>query len=51
MGILNSKGEFLLNLDPDDELLGYDSLKYLYETAKKIRLILFYFLLKKITLL
>ena len=34
-GILNSKGEFVMNLDPDDELLGHNSLQYLYKTAKK----------------
>ena len=34
-GILYSKGEYLMNLDPDDEIIGYDSLQYLYETAKK----------------
>ena len=30
MGILNSSGEYLLNLDADDELEGDDSLEYLY---------------------
>ena len=35
MGILNSKSEFIMNLDPDDELLGYHSLEYLYGIVKK----------------
>ena len=35
MGILNSKGEYLMNLDPDDELEGPGNLKYLYKIAKK----------------
>ena len=30
MGILNSKGEYLMNLDPDDELSAADNLEYLY---------------------
>ena len=33
MGILNSKGKYLMNLDPDDELNGSDSLEYLYNKA------------------
>ena len=35
MGILNSKGEYLMNLDPDDELEGPDNLEFLYKRAKK----------------
>ena len=35
MGILNSKGEYLMNLDPDDELVAPDNLEYLYEIIKK----------------
>ena len=30
VGILNSSGEYLMNLDSDDELKGYNSLKNLY---------------------
>ena len=30
MGILNSRGEYLMNLDPDDEFKDNDSLEYLY---------------------
>jgi glycosyltransferase involved in cell wall biosynthesis len=35
MGILKSKGEYLINLDPDDELNSSNNLEYLYNTAKK----------------
>ena len=34
MGILNSSGEYLINLDPDDELKDNDSLEYLYNQIK-----------------
>lgn len=34
MGILNSKGEYLLSLDPDDKYQGPNNLKYLYNKAK-----------------
>ena len=37
MGILNSKGEYIMNLDPDDELEGKDNLKLLFDKAKKSR--------------
>lgn len=37
IGILNSKGEYLMNLDPDDEYVGKNSLKYLYYKAKKLK--------------
>ena len=30
MGILHSSGEYLMNFDPDDELVGEDALEYLY---------------------
>ena len=33
MGIFNSTGEFVMNLDPDDSLKGNNSLKYLYNIA------------------
>ena len=33
MGIINSTGEYLMNLDPDDELLGENSLEYLYQIS------------------
>ena len=35
MGIKNSRGEYIMNLDPDDELAGNDNLEYLYNKAKK----------------
>ena len=35
MGILNSRGEYLMNLDPDDEIHGINSLKYLFNKAKR----------------
>ena len=37
MGILNSKGEYLMNLDPDDEFEGPDNLEYLYNKAKEAK--------------
>jgi glycosyltransferase involved in cell wall biosynthesis len=49
MGILNSKGEYLMNLDPDDELEGKDNLEYLYNVANKYKLDLISFgFIKKI---
>ena len=39
MGVLNSKREYLMNLDSDDELVGSDNLEYLYNKTKKLRLI------------
>ena len=38
MGILNSTGEYLMNLDPDDELEGSDNLEFLYNKVKKIKI-------------
>ena len=35
MGILNSKGEYLLNIDADDILYGKDTLEFLYNRANK----------------
>ena len=37
MGILNSKGEYLMNLDPDDEYRGKNTLKDLYNLANKLK--------------
>ena len=34
MGIQNSTGEYIMNLDPDDELAGNDNLEFLYNKAK-----------------
>ena len=36
MGIINSKGEYLMDLDPDDQLIGKNNLKFLYNTAKRL---------------
>ena len=36
IGILNSKGEYLMNLDPDDEYRGKNNFQLLYDTAKKL---------------
>ena len=36
MGILKSKGEYLMSLDPDDSFRGSNSLKYLYDKAKEL---------------
>jgi len=36
IAILNSKGEYLMSLDPDDEYIGKNSLKNLYNYAKKL---------------
>ena len=30
MGIINSNGEYIMDLDPDDEILNEDDLEYLY---------------------
>ena len=35
MGILNSSGRYLMNLDPDDELENNESLEYLYNQSIK----------------
>lgn len=52
MGILNSSGKFLMNMDADDELAGPDNLKYLYNLImkKKVDLITFKITRKKILL-
>ena len=36
IGILNSKGEYLLSLDPDDKYQGSNNLRYLYNKAKNL---------------
>ena len=45
MGILNSKSEYLMNLDPDDEFKGSRNLKYLYNKAKRFNLDMISFLI------
>ena len=49
MGILNSTGEYLMNLDSDDELNDNECLEYLYNKTKKLRvdIITFNVLFKK----
>ena len=49
MGILNSKGEYIMNLDPDDKLEGPDNLEFLYDKASqaKIDIISFGLLMEK----
>ena len=49
IGILKSSGEYLMNLDADDELKGHNSLKYLYFKAIRynIDIITFSFAYKK----
>ena len=37
MGILKTKGEYIINVDPDDILYGNDALEYLYKIADKFR--------------
>ena len=53
MGILNSKGEYLMSFDPDDRYQAKTNLKYLYYIAKKLKVdivsFLVYFLPSKIT--
>lgn len=46
MGILSSSGEYLLNLDSDDELKGYNTLKNLYYKAKRYNLDIINFVFK-----
>ena len=36
MGILNSNGEYIMNLDPDDELSSPEDLEYLYNIWKEL---------------
>ena len=47
MGIINSTGEYLMNIDPDDELKGKDSLEILYKIAKKKKIDFISFAYKK----
>ena len=53
MGILSSKGEYLMSFDPDDSYQAKTNLKYLYNIAKKLKVdfvsFLVYFLPSKIT--
>ena len=53
MGILNSTGEYLMNLDSDDEISDNECLEYLYNQTKinNVDMISFSMLNKKINLL
>ena len=48
MGIIHSSGEYLMNLDPDDEFNESDNLEYLYKkiTSSKSDIISFSYILK-----
>ena len=48
MGIINSRGEYLLNLDPDDKFESNSDLKFLYNKAKNLNLDYILYLLKRI---
>ena len=48
MGILNSKGEYIMCLDPDDQLSGPNILRFLYNKAKKLNVDIIFFKLLKI---
>ena len=37
MGIINSSGKYVMNLDPDDKISSKNNLEYLYEIIKKTR--------------
>jgi len=48
MGILNSSGEYVMNLDPDDLFTDEDNLKLLYYKSKELKVDMIIFLLKKL---
>ena len=48
MGIINSSGEYVMNLDPDDKLEGKNNLAVLYYYSKKLNLDFLRFLHKRI---
>ena len=48
MGVLNSKGEYIICLDPDDKLQGRNTLSFLYNKAKILNVDIIYFKLLKI---
>ena len=47
MGIINSTGEYVMNLDPDDQFEGIHNLEILYKLAKNERADIILYLLKK----
>ena len=48
MGIIHSKGKYIINLDPDDQYNNYDDLEYLYKKAvkSKVDIVSFSYLFK-----
>ena len=48
MGILNSTGDYLMNLDPDDKLVSKNDLKLLYTASKSKKNDIILFLIKRI---
>ena len=50
MGILNSTGDYLMNLDSDDKLINNDCLKKLYKKARYFKTDFLQFLIKRIPL-
>ena len=50
MGILNSSGKYLMNLDPDDKLVNNDDLDILYRASKLKEYDLTIFLIKRVAL-
>lgn len=48
MGILNCTGDFIMNLDPDDQFISENNLKFLYKKSQKYNSDLIEFLLKKL---
>jgi len=50
MGILNSTGQYLINLDPDDKLIGSHNLILLYKTMKSNDLDLIIYKIKRVPL-
>ena len=48
MGILNSTGEYLMNLDPDDKLVSKYDLNSLYKISKTNKYDIIIFLIKRI---
>ena len=47
MGIINSTGEYLINLDPDDLFSSANNLEFLYHKAKTLKVDTIMFLLKQ----
>ena len=50
MGVINSSGEYLMNLDPDDKLVNSNNLQLLYKTMKSKDIDLIIYKIKRIPL-